>query len=246
MLKPLLYKNVIEVRREISKTFHTPLLVLTSDLDEYYSKTPKDHTLELSIIKEFLCSHLLECWNLRTPEIAALKIDPAIIKIPLSHNHKNSYFSRHSFGSKILKPVTELEAIMQIENKHDYNRFENPVDVLKIGLFDIWIENDDRKPSNTNILIKNDENGLNFYPIDHSFTFSTMKFQDLDSSVISVSFNDSILYTKFAQSIFQFIIKNNKGWFDQIKDYFLMSVSNCQKNFTYITNNIPKDLGQSN
>jgi hypothetical protein len=83
LLNPLLYKKVIEVRSELPGTAHCPLKVLTSDIEEYYSKTPKDQSPELSIIKEFLCSYLLQCWNLKTPDIAALLIDPSIINIKL-------------------------------------------------------------------------------------------------------------------------------------------------------------------
>lgn len=246
LLAPLLYKDVIEVRKETRATNHSPLLVLTSDLEEYFSKTPKDQTPELNIICEFLCSYLLQCWDIKTPEIAALKVDSGIIKIPLSPNHKRNYFSRHSFGSKILDPVVVLDAIMSIDTKHDYNKFENPVDILKIGLFDIWIENDDRKPTNTNILVKNDGNGFNFYAIDHSFTFSSMKFIDLNPvKDLGVSYNDSILYSDFTQSVYNLLIRNRKKLLDELKDYFIDSVTNCQNNFNYITNNIPKDLGLS-
>lgn len=246
LLAPLLYKDVIEVRKETRGTNHSPLLVLTSDLEEYFSKTPRDQTPELDIIREFLCSYLLQCWDIKTPEIAALKVDSCIIKIPLSSNHKSNYFSRHSFGSKILDHVVVLDAIMSIDTKHDYNKFENPADILKIGLFDIWIENDDRKPTNTNILVKNDGNGFNFYAIDHSFTFSSMKFTDLNPvQDLGVSYNDSILYPDFTHSVYKFLIRNRKKLLDELKDYFIDSVSNCQNNFNYITDNIPKDLGLS-
>ena len=246
MLNPLLYKNVIEVRKEVPGTAHCPLKVLTSDIEEYYSKTPKDQSPELSIIKEFLCTYLLQCWNLKTPEIVALLIDPSIINIKLSPHHKKNYFSRTCFGSKILEPILELNAITSISNKYEYNKFSNPVDLLKIGLFDIWVANDDRKPSNTNILLKEGENGFILYAIDHAFTFSSMSFVDLNPSFEpEAPYNDSILDTSLAQEIIKIALKEDIHLLKYINEYFDSAVSICHENFLYITDNIPKDLGLS-
>jgi hypothetical protein len=184
---------------------------------------------------------------LKTPDIAALLIDPSIITIKLSPNHRANYFSRHCFGSKILEHSTELNAITStIKNKHDYNKFENPVDILKIGLLDIWVENADRNPSNTNILLKEEENGFNLYSIDHALTFSSRNFIDLNPLLeLGVSENDSILYTSLAQEVFKFALKDDIQLLKHINEYFDSALSNCHENFLYITSNIPEDLGLS-
>jgi hypothetical protein len=145
-----------------------------------------------------------------------------------------------------LEPSIELTTITTISGKRDYNKYENPVDIVKIGLFDIWVENDDRKPSNTNILLKEEENGFNLYAIDHAFTFSTMDFVDLNPSLeLGVSENDSILYTSLAQEVFKFALKDNIQLLKHINEYFDSALSNCHENFLYITGNIPEDLGLS-
>ncbi|MHB8335803.1 MAG: HipA family kinase [Ignavibacteriaceae bacterium] len=240
-------KIVISVIEEKVGTAHSPLKIISDDFCEYYLKAPKNQTPELSIIKEFLISYLLNYWSLKTPEVAALKLDRGIINKPLSAFHNASDFDRTCFGSKVIPINFEFSSILKLINKHDFNRFVNPDDILKLGLFDIWVENDDRKPSNPNLLLSDETNGFDFYAIDHAFTFSTVKFTDLDPLFdLGCSFNDSILYTDFSQSVFKYMFKGNPYWFDVVQDYFYLAIKKCQNNYHSIIENIPSDLGFDN
>lgn len=237
-------KNVISVIEEKVGTAHSPLKIISDDFSEYYLKASRDQNPELSIIKEFLISFLLNYWSIKTPEIAALKLDTIIINKPLSSFHNSSDFNRTCFGSKVIPINYEFSSILTLINKHDFNRFSNPDDILKLGLFDIWIENDDRKPSNPNLLLSDEGNGFDFYAIDHAFTFSSMKFTDLNPLFdLGCSFNDSILFTDFSQSVFKYINKGNPNWFDVVQEYFYLSIEKCRNNYQAIVENIPADLG---
>ena len=51
--------------------------------------------------------------------------------------------------------------------------FHRPLDLVKIGVFDLWVGNFDRKPDNPNILLSNRADGLfDFSPIDHTAAFA--------------------------------------------------------------------------
>jgi len=240
----MLIKNVISVIEEKVGTAHSPLKIISDDFCEYYLKAPKNQNPELSIIKEFLTSLLLNHWSIKTPETAALKLDRGIISKPLSPFHNNSDFNRTCFGSKAIPASFEFSPIIDLITKRDFNRFSNSADFLKLGLFDIWIENDDRKPSNPNLLLSDEDNGFEFCAIDHAFTFSSMEFTKLKPLLdLGCSFNDSILFTDFSKSVFKYICRGNPNWFDEIKEYFYLSIEKCKNNYQTIIEDIPADLG---
>jgi len=243
-LFPLVYKKVINVIREEKGTAHSPLRVLTEDFQEYLLKSPTQGNPELSIINELLCPFLLSSWDLLTPEVAVLEIDQDVIAFKLSEKHNSDSLLKSCFGSKIVSPVSDFSTIISLSSKHDFNKFVSPVDFLKIGLFDIWVENDDRKPSNPNLLIKNDSNGFNFYAIDHCYIFSSQNYGNLNPNLeLGVSFNESILYTDFANKVYKYILKEKTNGFDELNNYFNLSITKCKNNYQLISDNIPQDLG---
>ncbi len=243
-MKKVNTKSVISIIGEIIGTAHSPLKIISDDFNEYYLKAPKKQTSDFSIINEFFVSALLNCWELKTPEIAALVINIEEFNKKLSTYHNASNFNNTCFGSKVIPVNYEFCLIEDIANKRDFNKFSNPTDILKIGLFDIWVENDDRKPTNPNLLLANEENGIEFYAIDHAYTFSSIKFTDLNPEFEpACSFNDSILNTDISKSVFKYIKKDNSKWFDEIRNYFYFSIEECKNNFGSIIENIPSDLG---
>lgn len=244
MIDTLITKQVINIKQEKIGTSQSPLFVISDDFKFYYLKTPSNNTPELSIIKEFLCHFLLNCWELKTPPIAALKVDPNFIGINLSPHHKSEYFKRTCFGSENLESSSDFISLLSLSSKYDYNKFSAPLDLLKIGLFDIWIENDDRKPTNPNLLVQETGTGFDLYAIDHALTFSSMKFTDLNPALdLGVSYNDSLLNTDLAKSIAKYAFKGSSNWFEQINSYFYNVVNNSNVFFNKILESIPEDLG---
>ncbi len=63
----------------------------------------------------------------------------------------------------------------------------NPRDVFHITLFDTWVENEDRKPTNYNLILEPYQNGFKVLPIANAFIFSTMSYQDLKPEFVSVN-----------------------------------------------------------
>jgi hypothetical protein len=244
LLPPLEYKNVISIVEEKTTTTHSPLLVITEDIFPYYSKTPQGHTPEFSIINEFLCSNLLYFWNIKTPEFAALKITPSIIDKPLSYKHKNEYFERHCFGSKQLPNKTiEFHELYDLRRRRDFHMFSNALNILKIGLFDLWVENADRREKNANLLISEDINGLTLYAIDHAICLSGLSMGLLNEDEENwAEYDQSVLATKFAKSVYH-NVKNKGKWFEDIRQYFYLSIAGCKNSFEKIITNIPYELG---
>ncbi|RKE04435.1 HipA family kinase [Marinifilum flexuosum] len=242
MIEKLKYLDAISFIQEIPTEGHSPLLILTEDFDSYYIKHSKGQTPATYLINEFLCHYFLKLWNLNSPDISAIKVDTNILPETLSQYHKLYFYEHVTFGSKRLDNVIEMNNLINIDGKADLNKFENPEDLIKLSLFDIWVENDDRKPTNPNVLFDFSEKKIKIVAIDNAFTFSTMDYDSLYIEGVSQSFNDNLLYSNFVKSICKYLLKQN-GWTNYIKDYFYLCIQNCKENFNEITENIPNELG---
>jgi hypothetical protein len=82
--------------------------------------------------------------------------------------------------------------------------YENPIDFLKIGLFDLWLVNIDRKPTNLNLMkLINTRFKFEFIAIDHAYTFDTLRYDQINQNA-ELSYNDSILSLDFAKFIYKY------------------------------------------
>ncbi|WP_418065039.1 HipA family kinase [Salinivirga cyanobacteriivorans] len=113
---------------------------------------------------------------------------------------------------------------------------------MKLCLFDIWVENDDRKPTNPNVLFDVSGDKIGIVAIDNAFTFTSQNYDSLYVKGVTQSINDNLLYTEFVKKIYHYI-KNENGWIDYIKEYFYICIQNCKENFNEIIENIPTSLG---
>jgi len=111
-----------------------------------------------------------------------------------------------------------------------------------LGLFDIWVENDDRKPSNTNVLFDTSSGKINIIAIDNAYTFTTQNYNQLLSSVVCQSYNDNLLHTKLVKEITKYA-KKQQGFSEYIKDYFYFCISKSKENYYEIVENVPFELG---
>jgi hypothetical protein len=237
-------KEVISIVKRYHTDGHSPYLVITSDYERYVLKAPNNSFDLDSLIKEFLCSWLLKKWGVNTPEIAALTLAKELATSPeISGDNRFSYSSVY-FGSKHMQDALDLQSLISIEGKVAARKIINLNDIFKVALFDIWVENDDRKPTNNNILLCPSTKGSELTPIDHAATFSTLSFDDLNPIYLSFSDNDSIAYSGFGRSI---IKKSNinKIWMDNAREMFYLCIAKCEGNFQEIYDKIPEQLGFS-
>jgi len=242
MIEKLKYLDAISFLKEIHTDGHSPLLVLTNDFNAYYIKHTKGHNPATYLINEFLCHYLLIIWNLNSPDISAVNVDKNILPDTLSKYHKLYFYDNITFGSKKMDNVVEMNEFVKINNKNDFNKFKNPDDLIKLCLFDIWVENDDRKPTNPNVLFDLSGEKIDIIAIDNAFTFSSMNYDTLYKQGVAQSVNDNLLYTDFVKKIYTYI-RNQKEWANGIEKYFYLCIEDCKKSFYEIADNIPESLG---
>jgi hypothetical protein len=242
-LHPLPRREAITVIKEIATEGHSPLLVIGDDYANYYVKSCK-RIPDFTIISEFLCHYLLQCWQIATPEACVMRIPQERLIQGLSRNNRTGNFEWLCFGSLQIENAVDGQAFLSVESKAALKNIFNPEAIFYLALFDIWVENDDRKPTNNNLLLANSEKGARIIAIDNSYTFSTMDYRHLDPAFISSSYNDSILLSDIGAGI----VKNSTidaSWYKQVENNFYLYIERCKDHFNEIVNFIPAELGFS-
>lgn len=239
-IKPLKQIKAILFDNEIGTTGNSPIKILGSDYKSYVAKNSKSKQPPTDIINEVLAHYFLKIWNIPTPEIALITINPASLPSKYSSNHKKCYYDFDVFGSEWIKAI-ESNDFIKIHNKKDFDSFNNLEKLFDIGLFDIWVANDDRKPTNHNLLLQTINGKQNIVAIDHAFIFESMNYANLNPDTFYPVENDNIFVSEFVKSLKRYIL-NEKPEFKAIsKKTFYTYVGNCQKYFADIVKNIPKN-----
>lgn len=238
---------------EQTETNSVPFLVLCDDRELYYAKTMfKPHPPFEDLINEIICVYGLELMGVST-------IKPALIRIPqeVFESYKleeKSYDARYNnlifddvlfFGSLFQPSTTEVELYnTTLKNKYDYNKYLNPTDFLKIGVFDYWIGNMDRRGSNPNILINQTYNGkFEFLPIDHTQAFGYQhNYKSLKISLMNNPQPKSILRTPMSKSIHKFA---GTKIIAKFHSEILSDFTNVINDIDFVFDQIPNTFGLS-
>jgi hypothetical protein len=203
------YLNVAIIDKVINTKGSSPIKVLCDDYEIYIIKTAicnKEKTY-FELINEVLCASLLNIWSIRSPSYKFAKIEKSIWgnfigseKIPKLYESEN--LSTTYFASKQIQNFTEFQFYFdQNFKKNQIGLFEKPIDLIKIGLFDLWVCNKDRTPSNPNLLIQETKKGLlNFIPIDHTAAFAySSDYRNLTEYTLFLEDSFSILSSDFCK-----------------------------------------------
>ena len=236
------YLNAIGVIEEIP-TGQFPVRVLSENFDVYIAKPARKGIPSFELINEFVCSQLLFYWEIPTPEIAAIKVDASLLPENLTARQKKRHYDTVCFGSKYLSDnAMDLPRLISSREKGKRNKILNEVDLLMIGLFDVWVENDDRSVFNPNLMLNPEDGKWKIYAIDHGFAFlSATPYASLDPAYgVIQPYNQSILQTILAKEIWSKMKKNPMitSW-----SFFADRIARCEKNFRTIVESVPDQLG---
>lgn len=182
-------RKTVSLIEEIPTDGHSPMKFMCNDSDIYYCKyrvSFKEQEIDC-LIYEVICSLLLQKLNLPTPEIALVEItENSYLNEDLKRNRSFISPGVICFGSKDLKNAQLVTELDKIQSKEDFELFENPDDLIRIAIFDLWVGNTDRGkgsiqyspgPSNNyNLLTSSEEGKKKIFAFDHGFTFEGEKF----------------------------------------------------------------------
>lgn len=229
----------------ISKLFRTsgsrPVLVMAEDYADYVCKysigTPAN-----KLLIEYLGYRFAELWEISMPEVAFIQILPE--HIPdwiVQEGIQRLYFQGLVFGSKYLEHSTEINkvAISSWQTKtSQLKRIRNKEDLLKIGLFDIWLSNEDRVDNNSNLLITSTDQGQELMAIDHEKCLNSGLGPE--HPTYQLNENDSILCTDLVSVL---IPKKSdlEAYSASLLEEFPIFVERCSEQLAQILMDIPEE-----
>jgi len=250
MIQPIKKISAVKIISETGTEGNSPLVIYCDDLEVYYAKTTTPTIPRVELINEIICYYFLKLWNLPVPDIALIKIDKVVVEAftkesgNLSNRYNPSSFDDFFVGFKEVSPATELEKYIEtLSSKHEWNNFNNPIDLIKIGLFDIWVCNKDRKPENPNILIGSNSTGFDFVPIDNAASFGyCSNYNSLNTTFLHLEEKYFILNLSLVHSITKFVPDLD---LQSLKKDILASISLCIENMDEIFAQVPSNFGFS-
>lgn len=217
--------------KEFPTDGHSPLLIIGNDVKRYVAKNSKGHKPPIAVINECIANNLLNSWGISVPGFVLVSFDKLLIQsCNLSANHKVHFYNDLSFGSELIENPIDVNDFTYSVKKSFYNRIINPIDFFHIALFDLWVENDDRKPTNYNLLFQPLDSQLKIIPIDHAFIFSTLKHSDLNAEMFSPIDNEHLLVSDFGR-LMKHYTAIDKDFIEKEKQYFYLCVDNCTNTF---------------
>jgi hypothetical protein len=250
VIRPLNSINAISIIEEIRTDGHSPLKVIGNNRLIYVVKNSRGQIREREIINEFIANYLLQLWKLPTANCSLVNVPPELIKGQgFSNSHKTHYYDNLCFGSEWIENATDLSNFLISNRNGTYNKLINPLDFLRITLFDEWVENDDRKPTNYNLVLLPDSKKYKIIPIDHAFIFSTMNYEYLKPELYSPRGNDHLLVSDLG-TLIKRLHPIDKELIYREKEYFYLCIELCQKHvddiFQIITTHFNVDQNKIN
>lgn len=231
--------HAITILDEIHTTGHSPLKVQCDDGNIYIVKKRKHLQSDTEMVSEFLCNYLCRQWGIKTPECKFVSVpSELIIHDPnLSNRHKANHYENYlCFGSQFMPDALDVELTDLTYVKGSRSIYNDMTELLKIGLFDLWVVNIDRKPTNLNLMKQIMPNGkFDFVAIDHAYAFDTLRYDQLTKD-LELSTNESILYLDVAITIYKGLSSQDID--NEFKTYFIDSISKCENGANDFLNEI--------
>lgn len=211
----------------------------------YYVKYRSDRSFKKEevqcLVFEIVCTALLNEFNIPTPEIALVEITQGALNTKiLQHNKRYLQPEIIAFGSKEIPGADIVKKIEVITKKTEFNKLQNPDDLIRIALFDLWVENADRWEDNLNLITSSVDKRLQFNAIDHGFAFGGLQGMNTFGPRDNVSLSKKLITSQYFRHIIQHIPKGGRL---EIANNFISSMRKID--VQHIVNNVFQSIPQA-
>lgn len=226
-------KTISTFEKKLATKGSSPIVFWCDDFHYYACKYGKPNHL----FNEYLAASFCKIWKIPVPDFALVTVKEEHIP----EGYAKADFSYPCFGSYYLEHAWDSgEFLNTWEGKnYDLEKISNPIDLLKIALFDLWLSNEDRNHNNNNLLINPHDEGFEIVAIDHVTIFNT---NSLNFKLEQLTENESIMNTKLCNMLFKRGVKLTETLKDLEKNFYLCT-KGCSKNFSKILNEMPREWG---
>jgi hypothetical protein len=229
-------RYTVEPLKRYFDTNDRPVLVTCDDLEDYVCKYRNIN----SLVKEYLAASFLQIWQIPTPE-------PCFIRVRRDHVTEKfwsvtdgfTWFERDCFGSAYLEQSVEVGGwLVALGNdRAAVDKIKHQSDFLKIGLFDLWLGNDDRNHNNYNLLLVPEQvNRFRLYAIDHSGCFNGMQAGE---RALSLQAEDENVLTSPLCQLLYGQNPNRKQAIETVLADFYPAVQRCRDSLPEILSVVP-------
>jgi len=241
----LQHVNTELLLEEINTDGHAPLKFFCSSNDIYYCKYLNSYSrLEFNCLAyEVIANYLLNRLQIPTPEIALINISEGTLDKAKIKSNRRLKEGDTCFGSKEVKFAQEFQAIQDF-TKVDFNRLLNPEDIIKIAIFDLWVDNTDRgryfdDGINYNLLIEPAGSRQKIVAFDNAFIFGGIQNIGTFNSQTVINTTNKLVETSFYKNIVKHIDINN---FNQIVNNFIpLLTQNSEQDINGIIIQLPSE-----
>jgi hypothetical protein len=163
---------------EMTTDGHSPLKFLCNNGQVYFCKyrATMDRQEINCLAYEFVCSTLLNIVGIPTPETNIVVVGEGSLDPNIIRRNRRIRVGYSCFGSKLVENSLVLNDFVVLDSKKDFNNLLNPFDVIRIAIFDLWVDNMDRgrkidEGHNYNLLLQQVGKKQKIIAFDHGFTF---------------------------------------------------------------------------
>lgn len=179
---------------------HHPMHFLCDDGHNYFLKYRigiKPQEIDF-LVYEIVCHYLLKYLEIPTPEIALVTIQKDSYNLKDIKHNKKIKPGTICFGSKEIAYADLLRSTEIVKSKPEFKRFGNPADLIKIAVFDLWVDNTDRgRNDNFNILITREAGKNKFVAFDNAFAFKGVHGLQFFNPKQPINTDDKLFITSF-------------------------------------------------
>lgn len=230
---------------ELETDGHSPMKFICSDGSMYFVKYRSGKSLDKKeincLVFEIICTKILQQLQVPVPEQVLVVINensysPAM----LIANRKYLKPGVTAWGSKEIENADLVKEAELITHKRVFNKLGNPEDLIRIAIFDLWVDNVDRYSENYNLLTRMENGKLFYYAIDHAFTFGGLNEMNIFNPSSMPSTYKKLIVSQYFLSVTRYIHKNRRI---EIADQFisLLTKLDIKKIINEVFNEIPTD-----
>lgn len=230
---------------EISTDGHAPLKFICSTKDIYFCKYLNSfNRLELNCLAyEVIANILLKKLEIPTPEIALVEISPSTLDKAKIRSNRRLREGNICFGSKAIHPVSELQAIQDF-TKNDFNKLKNPLDIIKIAIFDLWVDNHDRGRDfedgiNYNLLLGPIGKKQKIIAFDNAFIFGGVDSIGTFNPKNTVNTRNKLVSTPYYKKVIKFI--DDEKYQDTVNNFVPLLEQNFEQDIKNIISQLPEE-----
>lgn len=239
----LLLQSIEPIQKVFQTSGSYPVLVSCNDRQKYVCKYVRYAPAE-KLFLEYLITNFATIWQLQIPEYKFVKLKPEHIPDEIASEFlKTKQVIQPVFGALYLQYARDIDNYFATLNNEPsfISTIQNPFDLLKIALFDIWLSNEDRNFNNYNLLLNPKEEGNYFYVIDHEKCFNS---NVLKYGVYHISFNETILDTEVCEMVLNHKpLSATENYVQELEKEYYICVQQCKEMLKNIVEEVPKSWG---